>query len=939
MVIALPKQKKGKLKSQLTLKKVFITLLLVGMSAVVFAQGTGRISGTITDKKTGETLIGAAVKIVGTTKAVGTDVDGKYTLGALAEGKYTLEISYVTYSTKKITDIEVKANATTSLNIVMEESTNTLNQIVVTASFKQESVNSLYAQQRNSAVISDGISSDQIKKSPDKNTSEALRRVSGATIQDNKFVVVRGLSDRYNSASLDNSTLPSTEPNRKAFSFDIVPSNLVDKITISKTATPDLPADFAGGAVQIITKDIPDQNFLSFGVGYSYNSQSTGKDFLATGKNALNYLGFDDGSKQLAANFPTRTKIVNGLTPAKNIATLKSLPNDLSIKNSSALPGQSYQFNIGRVKHYENNNRFGALFSLTYRNSQTINQDVQRSFYVYDYNDNQYRFSTSVGALANLAYSFGKSKISFKNIYNRSYDDNYMERTGVNLGSTTINKFYAYDVMQKSLLKNTLEGEHKIGEGNSKLKWTAAFSNMVNNQPNQLKINYAKALASQNDNSVPYQANITSLGKENTRLFTDLNENIYSGDVNYSTPFKFLKSTTTLKVGLGTQYRERTFNARFLGMELNSNDPAQQTAIRSLPVDQIFAPSIISTGVYRLSEIGSSADNYNANSMTNYGYAMLDQKIGAKSRMVYGLRVENYHVQLSTTKTLVDDTQLDFLPSVNYTYSISPKTNFRASYYRTLARPEFRELAPFSFYDYELLANQGGNSDLKRTSIDNADLRFEVYPNAGEILSMSVFYKHFNNAIESYRYDVISTPDISYFNTAKALTYGLELEARKNLGFINESKAFKNTTAYVNLSLIKSEVKNPDDQKYIDKTRPMVGQSPYVINAGLQHTALDNKLNLNLLYNRIGRRIIQASGINFPSTWEAPRNVIDFQVGYKVMKSKGELKLNAGDILNQRNTIYFDYNKNKQYDAAGGDETIMSYKPGRNMSLSFTYSF
>ncbi|KQC00560.1 TonB-dependent receptor [Pedobacter sp. Hv1] len=916
-----------------------MTLLFVAIGAAVFAQGTGKISGTVADKKTGETLIGAAVKIVGTTKAVGTDVDGKYILTGLADGKYTLEITYITYSTKRITDVEVKANATTTLNIVMEETSQTLNQIVVTASFKQESVNSLYAQQKNSAVISDGISSDQIKKSPDKNTSEALRRVSGATIQDNKFVVVRGLSDRYNSASLDNSTLPSTEPNRKAFSFDIVPSNLVDKITISKTATPDLPADFAGGAVQITTKDIPDQNFLSFGLGYSYNSQSTFKDFLATSKNALNYLGFDDGSKQLADNFPTRAKIVAGLTPAKNIAALKSLPNSLSIKNAPALPGQNYQFNIGRVKHFENNNRLGALFSLTYRNSQTINEDVNRSFYVYNYRDNQYRFSTNLGALANFAYSFGKNKISFKNIYNRSYDDNYMERTGINLGSTTVNKFYAYDVMQKSLLKSTLEGDHQIGEGNSKLKWTVAFSNILNNQPNQLKINYAKAIAAQNDPNVPYQANITSLGKENTRLFTDLNENIYSGDVNYSTPFQLFKSTTNLKIGLGSQYRERTFLARFLGMELNSNDADQQARIRALPVDQIFSPSLIQSGVYKLSEIGTPADNYNATSLTNYGYAMLDQKIGKKSRVVYGVRVENYNVKLNTTKQLVDDTQLDVLPSVNYTYSLTPKSNLRVSYYRTLARPEFRELAPFSFYDYELLANQGGNSNLKRTAIDNADLRFETYPNAGEIFSVSLFYKHFTNAIESYRYDVISTPDISYFNTAKATTYGVELEARKNLSFIDETPFLKNTTAYVNFSLIKSEVKNPDDQNYIDKTRPMVGQSPYVVNAGLQHSTLANKLNFNLLYNRIGRRIIQASGINFPSTWEAPRNVIDFQAGYKVMKTKGEFKLNVGDILSERNTVYFDYNKNKKYDANGGDETIMSFKPGTNVSLSFTYSF
>ncbi|MHA4894553.1 TonB-dependent receptor [Pedobacter sp. PWIIR3] len=929
------------MKSQLNLKKAVVTLLFVIIGAAAFAQ-TGKISGKVSDKKSGETLIGVTVKIKGTTKGMATDVDGKYSLPGLAAGKYVLVYQYVGYNTKEISDVEVSAGKTTVFDIVLDEAGGeNLNEVVIQGSFKKESVNALYATQKNSASISDGISSDQIRKSPDKNTSEALKRVSGATIQDNKFVIVRGLSDRYNTATLDNSTLPSTEPNRKAFSFDIVPSNLVDKITISKTATPDLPADFAGGAVQITTKDIPEENFISFGVGTSYNTQSTFKDFLGTGKNALNYLGFEDGSKQLASNFPSRSRIAAGLTPAKNISSLKSLPNDLNINQTSAAPTQNYQFSLGRVKQFKNDSRFGALVSLTYRNSETIYQDVQRSFYVYDYNDNQYRFSTNLGALANFAYSYGKNKISFKNIYNRTYDDNYTERTGINLGSTTVNKFYAYDVLQKSLFKSTLEGDHQIGAPNSKLKWTASVSNVTNNQPNQLKINYAKALASQNDTSVPYSANVTSLGKENTRLFTDLSENIYSGDVNYSTPFKLFNASTTFKVGLGSQYRERTFTARFIGAELQTNiDPAQFDQIRTLPVNQIFSKSLFQSGVYKLSEIGSDADNYDANSFTNYGYAMLDQKFGEKYRIIYGLRAENYHVQLNTSKPLVDDTKLDLLPSVNFTYSITPKSNFRASYYRTLARPEFRELAPFSFYDYELLANQGGNPNLKRTSIDNADLRYEIYPGSGEILSFSVFYKHFNNAIESYRYDVISTPDISYFNTTKAQTYGIELEARKNLGFISDAAIIKNTTAYVNLSLIKSTVKNPDDQNYIDKTRPMVGQSPYVINAGLQHTTLNNKANFNLLYNRIGRRIAQASGINFPSTWEAPRNVFDFQFGYKVLKSKGELKLNVGDILSERNTVYFDYNKNKKYDGnAGGDETIFSYKPGTNISLSFNYSF
>jgi outer membrane receptor protein involved in Fe transport len=280
---------------------------------------------------------------------------------------------------------------------------------------------------------------------------------------------------------------------------------------------------------------------------------------------------------------------------------------------------------------------------------------------------------------------------------------------------------------------------------------------------------------------------------------------------------------------------------------------------------------------------------------------------------------------------------LDLLPSANFTYNLSSKSNLRLSYYRTLARPEFRELAPFEYYDYELLAVQEGNPDLKRTLIDNADIRYELYPSAGQVLSVSVFYKNFTNAIESSITDYNSTPTISYFNSKHAEVYGAELELRKKLDFISPNSLFANTTFYTNLSLIKSKVKNQGNPLLIEQTRPLIGQSPYVINAGLQHSALESRLNFNLSYNRAGRRINKTGGQTFPSVWEAPRDLIDFQASYKVIKQKGEFKLNMSDLLNQKNVLYFDYNKDKKY-SLPNDQTISRFKPGSNFSLSFSYS-
>lgn len=907
----------------------------------LLAQSTGRIAGKVFDQKTNETLIGATVSIQGTTKGAATDVDGHYVLTALAPGKYTVLVRYIGYQAKSVSDIVVKAGEATNLDITLAASaTNALSEVVIKATYRQASTASLYAMQKNSVSISDGISSETIKRSPDRNTADVLKRVSGATVQDNKFVVIRGLSDRYNTALLDGSTLPSTEPNRKAFSFDIVPSNLVESLTITKTATPDQPGDFAGGLIQITTKDLPDQNFISFGIGGGYNTASTFKDFKSGPRNATDYFGFDNGGKALASNFAPFSEIVNGLSPERNIALIHSLPSDYNIYVNKALPTQNYQFTIGRVKDFEKSgNRFGAILALTYRNAQTIGNDVKRDYYGYDYNDNIYKFSTNVGALLNLGYSFGKNKITLKSVYNRIYDDQFLQRTGSNQSSGVDVQYFAFDLLQKALLKSTLEGNHPIGDKGSKINWNLSYGNVLNDQPDQRKISYTRNTGSGN----PFEANVSTLGKDNATLFAKLNEDTYSGAVNYNLPLKIFDQQANLKAGLGSIYRSRDYNVRFLGLVTRTNDPDIVGEIKQRPLNRLFARDVVDANIYKLEEINGEPDSYTANSTTNSGYVMLDNKLTDKLRLVWGARVEQFDVKVNPVdKTnasgVVKQNYTDILPSANLTYSLTDKINLRASYSRTLARPEFRELSVSAYYDYELLAFQQGDPNLKKATIDNADIRFELYPSAGQIISVSGFYKKFKNAIETYNNDVNSTRTITYFNSDKANVYGAELEIRKTLDFISSANLWKNTTAYANVAVIKSTAVNPVNAgiNFKEKERPLVGQAPYVINAGLQHSFLDNKFTFNALYNRVGRRLSVAAGALYESVWEAPRNVVDAQLGIKVFKGKGELKLTAGDILNNRSTFYYDFNKNKKYDA--GDGTQSNYKPGANYSFAFTYS-
>ena len=364
--------------------------------------------------------------------------------------------------------------------------------------------------------------------------------------------------------------------------------------------------------------------------------------------------------------------------------------------------------------------------------------------------------------------------------------------------------------------------------------------------------------------------------------------------------------------------------------------------IQQRPIQTLFGQNAINSGIYSLDELQNLTDRYTANSTTSAGYAMLDSKIGDNVRIVYGLRAEKFNLNLQTedaTKGKVDMDNLDLLPSVNFTYALTPKANFRASYYRTVARPEFRELALFSYYDYELLANQQGNPDLKRTTIDNADIRYEFYPSAGQIFSVSAFYKKFQNAIEPFIRDENSSTEITYFNSKSAYVYGFELEARKALDFVNESAFFKNTTAYANLSVNHSKVTNSNNgTTRLEKSRPLVGQSPYVINAGLQHTEFNNKLSLNILYNRLGERIFFAGGGRFSSIYEKPRDMLDFQVGYKVIKNRGEIKFSGADVLNQNYNFVYQLD-GKPYAPSGTGTTFKNYTMGASYSLSFNYTF
>lgn len=965
----------------LMFQKLKFILGLLALSFTINAQ-TGKITGKIVDGKTGETLPGATVLIEGTTKGASSDFDGNYTLSGLQPGKYTIIASYITYDNKKFVDVVVKANDVTTFNITLDQASSaTLIEVVVQAEMNKENTNTLFVMQKNNASVSDGIASESIKKTPDRNTSDVLKRVSGASIQDNKFAIIRGMSDRYNASYLNGSPLPSSESDRRAFAFDIFPAGILDNLVILKTATPDMPGDFAGGIILINTKSIPDKNNTSISIGAGYNPMTTFKNFKTYQGGKTDWLGVDDGSRQLPSSIPSTEEYSKITLNTDKIEHAQKLNYDWSLKNKQALPNLNLQFTQSNVfKLFKRD--FGSVAAITYLNNNSTTVTDRREFEeqgdlvqkTRDYKDSTYINNILASVLWNLSYKLNdNNQLGFKNLYSINSDNRTITRSGINDATDISNPLWQRSNVrfftQNTIYSGQLNGDHYIPKGKIKVKWIGGLSDIKRDIPNLRRMVYQKSSPTEND-TVKYAAQVlndavgpTSAG---SMFFAKTQERIYSIKYDISKTLEFKTSKHELKIGGFNQYRDRSFAARLLGYTFYSKGSAirPNTDLTFLPESEIFQPGNMgitdgpgrNDGGFKLSESTTYIDSYKASSLLNAGYLMADSRILDKLRFIYGLRVESYMQSLKTlnpdfSEKTQDTTVIDFLPSINAVWSINERANLRAAYYKTVNRPEFRELAPFNFYDFVTDYQISGNDTLKRATIHNYDLRFEYYPKKpGQIFSVSAFYKDLTNAIEQIAGNG-QIRSINFSNVPKATNIGFELEYRVLLGtiFNSDSSKFLNaTTLFTNFSYVKSKV---DVSKLNNvEARPLQGQSPVIINAGLQYLDPEFDYGISISYNYVGRRIVIVGNTDEPNIWENPRHVLDLQLS-KTFKKNLELKLNVRDAIAQNLIYYQDINKNGKFDkasledaklfqhSAATDNVMVNTKLAPTISLSVSYKF
>ncbi len=930
---------------------IIVLGLLSAASMPTWAQ---QIKGVVIDQKSKETLIGAVVTVDGTNVKAITNIDGNFQIDGMKKDKtYTLYINYVGYKTQKIDGVQAKD---ADQVIALQPDEQQLKEVTVTAVERRNTDAAMIQVAKNSPVIVSNVSAQEISRTQDTNAGEVIRRVPGVSLIDDKFVMVRGLSQRYNNVWVNGGAVPSSEADSRAFSFDIIPSSQIDNLTIVKSPTAEYPADYSGGFIIVNTKEIPAENSFNIAVGGNWNTSSAFKDFSYSKGSGTDFLGFDNGLRNLNGGIHADLNPqldANG-KPVGDYATSllgNGFNNDWLIKNKKPLGDLKLAASLNQ-RWMLGGRTLGMLAALNYTNEYRTYENMENNLYgIYDAAndkpnylrhsvDDQYNNNVRLGAMLNFTFlsKDGNHKYQLKNIFNQLATSRYTWRDGVSAQSN-LERSAEYYYRSRTTYNGQLTGKHTFTS--DALDWSIGYAYANRHLPDRRRYLIDDAL----------ESGVYALSTGISREWTQLDEHILSLGINDKHHFKFGNFEPDLQVGAYGEYRSREYQTRNFIYNWNVSDNNMPSDFRHSDIPTLLS-SEANMGydkLYLLEE-KQMRNNYRGHNTLGAGYLALSLPFG-KLGIHAGVRFEHNDMELISNSRDYEKSESsrhyktdDVFPSLNTTYKINDQHQVRLSYGRSINRPEFREVSSSVYYDFDLASNVQGNTELKNCYVDNLDLRYEWYPSRGELISLAVFYKHFDSPIE-WTYTVAGGTDLiySYKNAKSANNYGVELDIRKNLGFIG----LKDFSWSFNGALIKSKVQFEKGAK--EEDRPMQGQSPYLINTGIFYKNAPLKMDIALLYNRIGKRIIGVgrsegstgddSNSRVPHSYEMPRNTIDFSLAKKFGEHL-ELKLNVRDLLAEK--IYYKQFADVTYSDGSKkevEEIARCYKPGRNIGLQAIYKF
>lgn len=960
--------------------KIIICLFALFFAFHSLAQENGTIRGTIFDAGLGETLPGVTVLVVGTTTGTITDLDGKFSI-PIAPGTYEVSLSFISYETKIIQGVVVESGELTLLGqISLEEASIELEEVTVTATSIRNTETALLTMKQKSANVLDGISASAFRKIGDGNAASSMRRVPGVSVIGGRYVYVRGLGDRYTKTILNGVDVPGLDPDRNSLQMDLFPTTVIDNILVHKSFSAELPADFTGGVVDIVLKDFPEQKSGRIGISLGYNpSMHFNPDYVTYNGGNLDWLGIDDGSRDIPAtsNIPSFVEAVSdpqGEDGQRFREILENFnPNMAAFQQSSLM---DFKANLTFGNQFKKKDRtMGYNLGVFYQNETEFYKDAQfgrwglsadpdvyemdvREDQIGDFGINNVLWSVLGGFAVKSVKS--KYRVTLLHLQNGESKGGIFDYVGSDQGANFDALQYNLDYSQRSLSNILIAGDHNFSATNWELNWKFSPTLAMITDPDVRFTRYQ--IRGDSDPVIGTEVGFPE------RIWRDLDEFVLPGTVDLTKDFDLRGRKSKLKFGGAYTYKERdyliqSFALNIRGLSL-TGDP-----------DELFFPEnlwpyegdITRGTTYEARFIPTNPNQFNSTAMTVAAYASAELSLHQKLKAILGVRMESYTQRYTGTDQLqlnvldndivLDD--VDFFPSLNFIYSFTEKQNFRLSFTRTIARPSFKELSYAEIYDpitgrtfiggLFTDADPGTGTvfwDGKLTSTDiyNFDLRWEYFGDNGQMISLSGFYKRFENPIEIVQY-ATQTGSFQPRNVGDGEVFGAETEVRYDLGRITYALNnfrflvnFTYTVSRIKLSPTEfnSRVENARTGQTIDEYRDMAGQAPYLINAGISYeggeTGFGRGLEAGFYYNVQGQTLQFVGIVDRPDIYTVPFNSLDFNSWKTLGKdNRYRVGLKVENILNDaKDLVFVSYNAQDQF--------FTSLAPGVAVKLRFSYS-
>lgn len=942
--------------------KALALIIFLSSTTSIFSQG--KISGTVIDGEFNEPLAFANIVVKGTSKGASADFDGKYEL-EIEAGTYTLVFSFVGYVTKEITDVVVNEGEVVTLDVVLE--TNSLDTVVITTTTKRNTENAVLSIQKKSVVVLDGLSAQAIKNSGASNVASAVKSVPGVSIQGDKYVFVRGLGDRYTKSILNGIDIPGLDPDRNTIQMDLFPTNILDNVIVLKSASAEYPADFTGGIVDIVTRDFPSKAEYSISLGSGYNPDMHFNDnYLTSEGSDTDWLGFDDGTRNVPVN---RYQFEEGVLGNNvNTITLNTLTNrfekELAAKREQS--GMNFDFGFTLGNQYDvGDDKLGYQASFSYKNQTTFYENRFDGAYIKNPQDTSQndliaaldsRGSEGINnvilnGMLGLAYKTEKSKykVNFLHIQNgestAGFFDQVISQDGTGGGLEPLTK-NSITYTERSISNLLLSGKHRLNsildEKPFNLEWKIAptFSKVMDKGHRITPFQQAddgSSFLSPSASTLPIQ------------LWRHLVEESWAGKVDLDKTVEIFGRPGKIKFGGAFTYKFRDFSID----DFTFNIRGDQSFISNGDADALLDPDNIWTPETDAGTFVVFTDNFNPNDayegeqQIGATYFSTEFNLTEKFKTVLGIRAELFNSYYTGQdnenifdRELILD-ELDFFPSANFIYALNDKSNLRASYSRTTARPSFKEASVAQIFDPITSRLFIGDINLVPTYVNNFDVRYEFFGEEGQMFAISGFYKDFTDPIEQ-SFFVSAPTQLTVANLGDAVVYGAEFEARQRLGFISEG--LNNLKITANFSLIKSELTMSDDEfngrvasardgETIERERDLQGQAPYLINVGLNYDNSDIGLTTGLFYNVQGETLEVVGIREVPDVYTQPFNSLNFTLNKAFGENKrSSIDIKVSNILNDERL--------SEYESFGTSNQIFSLRePGTEISLGYTFKF